>query len=105
MTAPNEQFINPQNPPAQALVILPFLTVEQAEQFAVLVMHQFGAAFAVPIVTTGTAYEYLDTETGEGGQVFELFPDARWEAFVKEDNDAHHVIQRATKESTDASTS
>lgn len=94
----DENVLDPQNPPSRALVILPFATPQQAEQFATLVMHQFGPEFAVPIVTAGTAYEYLDAETGEAGQVFELFPDARWEAFIKEGNEQHHVLQRIIKE-------
>lgn len=96
----DEHVLDPQNPPSVALVILPFLTKQQAEQFAVLVMATYGPDFATPIVTTGTAYEYLDTESGETGQVFELFPDARWEAFIKDDNEQHHVLQRTIREAS-----
>lgn len=86
---------------AKALVILPFISAQQAEQFATLVMAQYGAdSFQTPIVTSGTAYEYL-TPDGEAGQVFELFPDARWEAFIKEGNEQHHVLQRVIQGGTD----
>lgn len=87
---------------ATALVILPFLNEQQAQQFATLVMAQFSADnFQTPIVTSGTAYEYLNPETNEAGQVFELFPEARWEAFIKEGNERHHVLQRTIQGGTD----
>lgn len=89
-----------EQPKSQALVILPFATVEQAEQFATLVMAQFGADFQAPIVTTGTAYNYRSDETGEFGQVFELDPSGHWEVFVGEDSEQHHIIQRVTQEGT-----
>lgn len=88
---------------AKALVILPFLNEQQAQQFATLVMAQFSADnFQTPIVTSGTAYEYIDPTTNEAGQVFELFPEARWEAFVKDGNEQHHVLQRVIQGGTDA---
>ena len=87
---------------ATALVILPFINAKQAEQFATLVMAQFGADnFQTPIVTSGTAYEYIDPTTNEAGQVFELFPEARWDAFIKEGNENHHVLQRTIQGGTD----
>lgn len=90
-------------PKATALVILPFMSTEAAEQFAVLVMAQFGEDFQTPLVTTGTAYNYRSEETGEYGQVFELYPDAHWEAFVGEDSEQHHIIRRVTQQGgTDA---
>jgi hypothetical protein len=87
-------------PVAQALVILPFLTAQQAEQFAVLVMAQFGSEFQAPIVTLGTAYTWKDEE-GALGQVFELFPGAHWDAYIKDGNERHHVLQRVTAEVSD----
>lgn len=88
---------------AQALVILPFISIEQAEQFALLVSAQYAqGGFTTPIVTTGTAYEFINPETNESGQVFELFPGAGWEAFIKDGNEQHHVLQRITKEVPDA---
>jgi hypothetical protein len=87
---------------AQALVILPFISVEQAEQFALLVTAQFAqGGFNAPIVTTGTAYEFINPESNEAGQVFELYPGAGWEAFIKDGNEQHHVLQRVTKEAPD----
>lgn len=85
---------------AQALVILPFISREQAEQFALLVVAQ-QEGFQAPIVTLGTAYEFINAETDEAGQVFELYPDAGWEAFIKDGNENHHVLQRITKEAAD----
>ena len=96
-----DDVIDPENPPAQALVILPFLTPQSAEQFAQLVTINFGAEFSTPIVTLGTAYEYMDKETGECGQVFELPPAARWEAFIKDGDESHHILRRITQEGTD----
>ena len=71
------------------------MSKKAAEQFAVLVMAQFGAEFQSPIVTSGTAYEYITEE--EHGQVFELYADANWEAFVSPENDEHHIIRRVTQ--------
>lgn len=80
-------------PGAKALVILPFATAELAEQFAQLVTVQ-APEVATPFVMHGTAYNYRSEETGEEGQIIEVFPASNFEVFQGTEGEQHHVLQR-----------
>ena len=89
---------------AEALVVLPFATAAQAEQFAQIVTVQLsGDNAAPPFVLLGNAYEYVNNENGERGQVIEVFPDSKFEVFVGQQGSMHHVLQRVTQEAADGS--
>lgn len=86
-------------PRSTALVILPFATSEQAEEFARIVTVQLTLGDAAPpFVLHGTAYEYRSKETGEQGQVIEVWPESNFDVFVGSKGESHHVLQRVTVE-------
>lgn len=77
----------------QALVIIPFATVAQAQEFAVLA--QVASPTAHPIVTHGTAYiEQTEEPEVSTTEVFELFTDSNWEVYVSPESEEHHIIRR-----------
>lgn len=84
-------------PEAKALVVLPFETSEQAEQFAALVITQMPGTVA-PFVLHGTAYEFRSEETEQQGQIIEIYPESRFDVFADADNEQHHILQRITLE-------
>lgn len=80
----------------RALVVLPFASVEKAEEFALLVTVQLEQP--APFVLHGTAYEYR-TDEGEHGQVIEVFPDSNFESFQGATGEKHTVLQRVVGKS------
>jgi len=86
-----------------ALVVLVFETPEKAESFAMLAQAQMPEAVA-PFVMHGTAYEYRSEETGEQGQVIEIYPASNFDVFVGDGGEMHHVLQRITVEAGDERT-
>lgn len=81
-----------------ALVVLPFATPQQAEEFARIVTTQLTTDDAAPpFVLHGTMYEYVSEETGERGQVIEVKPESNFDVFVGAEGPMHHVLQRITK--------
>jgi hypothetical protein len=88
-------------PTSRALVVLPFATPEIAEQFARIITVQMDNV-AAPFVLHGTAYEYRSEESGEMGQIIEVYPDSNFDVFQGADGERHHVLQRITQEASDA---
>lgn len=79
-------------------MVLPFETPQEAEQFAAIVIAQLDRA--APFVFHGTAYEYAVEETGEQGQVLEIWPTSKCEVYTGPRGAQHFVIQRVIVEGT-----
>lgn len=86
-----------------ALVVLPFADAAAAQQFAQLVIAQVPGS-AEPFVLHGSAYVYRSEEEGTIGQIIEVWPESRFDVFVGEYGEGHHVLQRITTEAPDAGT-
>lgn len=82
---------------AQALVVLPFLDAKRAEDFAAAVINR-GEGSAMPLVLHGTMYEYVSEEEQERGQIIEVWPEARFDVFIGERGENHHILRRTYQE-------
>jgi hypothetical protein len=91
----DERAIDPHNPPAQALVVLPFLDVARAEVFAqMLAANDPERTQSAAIVTLGTAVEWMSQEDGTSGQYLEF--GGGWEVYEDDRKPGIIILDRRT---------